>query len=185
VLPNVLLRLSVLISSVLTCALAPAATLEQLSLEDLARQSTAVVQGRVVGEKTVQAGPLLYTVKTLSVARRWKGGAAETLEVALPGGRLGNKQQRFGGAPWLGEGVDYILFLWTGPSGRTQITGYSQGVCELLESSGGTARVVRRPSSDVVLTPSGSNAAGDGGLDLPLDEFSLRVAAALAGADAR
>lgn len=163
-------------------AVATAATLEQMTLEDLARESTEVVQGRVVAERTVQAGPLLYTVKTIEVARRWKGGAAETVEVALPGGTLGNQQQRFGGAPLLEPDKDYVLFLWTGPSGRTQITGFSQGICELRSATDGSPRVVRRPSPDVVLSPDGAAVSGDGALDLPFDEFSRRVRAAAAGA---
>ncbi|MCB1021222.1 MAG: hypothetical protein KDC27_14925 [Acidobacteria bacterium] len=168
------------------CALAvaslAAATLEQMSLEALARESTAIVQGRVTGERTVQAGPLLYTVKTIAVERRWKGSEAATVEVSLPGGTVAGQRQIFGGAPLLEPGRDYVLFLWTGPSGRTQITGLSQGVCELEGAAGGEEHVVRRPSSDVVLAPGGAQAAGDGSLDLAFDEFSRRVEAALSGA---
>ncbi|MEZ5396265.1 MAG: hypothetical protein R2724_26150 [Bryobacterales bacterium] len=167
---------------VLVVAAMSAATLEQLSLEALARESTAIVQGRVTGERTVQAGPLLYTVKTIAVDRRWKGADETTVEVSLPGGSAGGQRQVFGGAPLLEPGRDYILFLWTGPSGRTQITGFSQGVCELEAASDGAERVVRRPSSDVVLAPGGAQAAGDGSLDLAFGEFSSRVEAALAGA---
>lgn len=176
------LRPALLPIALTAALLAPAATLEQLTLEQLARESTAVVRGRVTGEHTIQAGPLLYTVKTIEVAHWWKGEPQPTVEVALPGGRLGNQQQRFGGAPLLQPDTDYVLFLWTGPSGRTQITGFSQGVCELREGPDGSLRVMRRPSSDVVLTPDGSAASGDGAVDLTLDEFSRRVAAAVAGA---
>ena len=177
-------RLGFLILLSLAASHSPAATLEQLSLEALARESTAIVQGRVTGERAVQAGPLLYTLKTVSVARRWKGADSATEEVAVPGGRLGDQQQRFGGAPLLDRDTDYILFLWQGPSGRTQITGFSQGVCEVRTGPDGALRVVRRPSSDVVLAPAGAPASGDGGLDLPLDEFSQRLKVALSGASA-
>ena len=179
---SVLLRALLLIIVAHAAAALPAATLERLSLEELARQSTAVVQGRVVGESVSQAGALLYTVKTIAVERRWKGEPASTVEVALPGGRLGNQVQRFGGAPALEAGRDYILFLWTGPSGRTQVTGFSQGVCELRTGADGAQRVVRLPSSDVVLTPGGSANEGDGSLDLPFDAFSSRIQEALSGA---
>lgn len=165
----------------LSIGVASAATLEQMTLEELARESTAVVQGRVVGERTVRAGALLYTLKTIEVARRWKGEPAETVELALPGGKLGNEQQRFGGAPLLEPDKDYVLFLWTGPSGRTQITGFSQGLCELRVAADGSQRVVRRPSSDVMLSPDGSAASGDGALDMSLTEFARRVQAAVAG----
>jgi hypothetical protein len=165
-------------------AVLSAATLEQLSLEELARESTAIVQGRVTGERVIQAGPLLYTVKTFAVKRRWKGEPEALVDVALPGGRLGNQQQRFGGAPALEPDRDYVLFLWTGPSGRTQITGFSQGVCEVQTAADGSSRVVRKASADVVLVPGGGDAAGDGALDLPLEAFSQRVSAAIAGASA-
>ncbi len=179
------MRLSVLQLGFLLAALAPAATLEQMSLERLARESTAIVQGRVVAERTIEVGALLYTVKTVGVARRWKGEPGETIEVAAAGGELGRRRQLFGGSPRLAPGTDYILFLWKGPSGRTQITGFSQGVCELRAGPDGRLRVVRRPSSDVVLTPDGSATAGDGSLDLALEEFTRRVHAALAEAGAR
>ena len=165
----------------LVAVLAPAATLEQMTLERLAQESTAIVQGRIAGERTIQAGPLLYTVKTIEIVRQWKGEPSQTVEVALPGGSLGGQRQRFGGAPQLAPDTDYVLFLWTGPSGRTQITGFSQGVCELRIAADGTPRIVRRPSSDVVLSPNGAGAAGDGALDLTLGEFSRRVEASLAG----
>jgi hypothetical protein len=174
-------RPSFLILLSLAAALSPAATLEQLSLEALARESTAIVQGKVQGERTIQVGPLLYTLKTVAVQKRWKGVDSPTVEVALPGGRLGDQQQRFGGAPLLEPGVDYILFLWTGPSGRTQVTGFSQGVCELRTASDGSMRVVRRPNSDVALAPNGA-AAADDSLDLSLEAFSQRVNAVIAEA---
>jgi hypothetical protein len=170
--------------AVLSASVLASATLERLTLEELARESTSIVEGRVTGERTIQAGPLLYTVKTVAVSRRWKGEGAEIVEIALPGGRMGNQQQRFGGAPMLEPDRDYILFLWTGPSGRTQVTGFSQGVCEALTAADGSRRVVRRASSDVLLTPGGGNAAGDAALDLPFDVFSRRVRAALSGAQA-
>ena len=174
------MRSTVLVFALLSVTL-PAATLEQLSLEELARQSTAIVQGRVTGERTIQAGPLVYTMKTIAVARRWKGEPAKTVEVALPGGRLGVQVQRFGGAPALTDGEDYVLFLWTGPSGRTQVTGFSQGVCE-LRASDGELRVIRLPSSDVVLAPNGGPVADDGALNMPFEAFSRRIEQALGGA---
>jgi hypothetical protein len=148
----------------------------------LAKQSTAVVQGKVTGERTVQAGPLLYTLKTVAISKRWKGANAAMIEVATPGGRLGDQQQRFGGAPLIEQGVEYVLFLWQGPSGRTQITGFSQGVCEVRTKPDGSVRVVRRPSSDVLIAPDGTAAAEGDGLDLPYEAFSQLLGEAIGGA---
>jgi len=135
------------------------------------------LRGVAAGKYIVQA--VKGELKARSALVEVFEGGSTTVEVALPGGRLGDRQQRFGGAPQLEPDVDYVLFLWTGPSGRTQITGFSQGVCELSEGPDGSRRVVRRASSDVVLTPDGSAAGGDGRLDLALEEFSRRVKAAV------
>jgi hypothetical protein len=131
-----------------------AATLEQMSLDDLIQKSTSIVRGHAVSIHTVQDGALIYTVHRFKVAERWKGATADEVEIALPGGSIGGVQQRFGGVPQMEPDREFVVFLWQGPSGRTQITGLSQGLFEVSRGSG-SALVRRKPNADVVIVPKG------------------------------
>lgn len=163
-----------------TATLAPATTLQRLSLEDLARESTAVVRGTVAEIRTEQAGPLLYTVARVEIAQAWKGDGAKSIEVSSPGGVWRGAEQRFPGAPRLESGREYVLFLWRGPSGRVQLTGFSQGVFDVYEGAGGAPWVRREAVSSELLLPddAGPQAASER-LDLPLSELDALVGAAL------
>jgi len=160
---------------------AGATTLQRLSLEDLTHESTAVVRGRVAEVRTEQAGPLLYTVARVEISNVWKGENGESIEVSSPGGVWQGAEQRFPGAPRLELGGEYVLFLWRGPSGRVQITGFSQGVFDVYDGPDGAPRVRREAVSSELLLPSdaGPQAASER-MDLPLSEFDALLGAALA-----
>src|SRR5450759_2270431 len=100
-----------------------AATLEQLSFDEMVEKSTAIVRGRVVGSYTTSKGSLIYTHYRVLVSERWKGPAASEADLVVPGGTLGRSVQSFPGAPKLAPGADYVLFLWTAKSGLTHIIG--------------------------------------------------------------
>ncbi len=175
-------RLTTLASTLLLAAVAaPAATLQQMSLEDLAQQSTAIVWGRAGSQRVVRDGPLIYTLTRLEILEQWKGEPASEFEIALPGGRLGDLSQRFGGVPQLESGSEFLVFLWTGPSGRTQITGLSQGLFELLRQEGTPLRVVRKPSAELMLAPGSATPVENPAIDMPLADFIARIQSALAG----
>ena len=150
-----------------------AATLEQMSLDDLIQKSTSIVRGRAVSSHTVQDGALIYTMHRFEVAERWKGAAAGEVEIALPGGSVGGVQQRFGGVPQMEAGREFVVFLWQGPSGRTQITGLSQGLFEVSRSSG-SAVVRRKPNADVVIAPKG-NVVENAAIEMPLADLAARI----------
>ncbi len=160
-------------------ALASAATLEQMSLDDLVEKSTAVVRGRAGGRRATQAGALIYTLTVFDVAEQWKGEPLGRTEVALPGGQVGGLSQRFGGVPELESGNEYVLFLWRGPSGRTQITGLSQGLFEVERRQNGEILVRRKPITDLVLQPGSSTSAPHSGSTMPLDQLAMQVRAIL------
>ncbi len=161
--------------------LAPATTLQRLSLHDLARESTAVVRGAVVEARAERAGSLVYTVARIAVTKTWKGTGADFIEVSSPGGVWQGLEQRFPGAPKLEPGREYVLFLWEGPSGRVQLTGFSQGVFEFFEGDNGRPRVRREAVSEELLLPDadGPQAASER-LDLPLSELDALLREALA-----
>ena len=164
---------------VIGVAPAPGATLEQMSLDDLVEKSTAIVRARAGGHRAVQAGALIYTHTTIEVLEQWKGEPLGRSEVALPGGRVGGLSQRFGGVPELESGKEYVIFLWRGPSGRTQITGLSQGLFEVERTRNGEVLVRRKPNADLLLQPGSSVAAPSAGITMPLDHLAAKIRAIL------
>jgi hypothetical protein len=164
--------------SVLLCALAvllSAATLEQMSLDDLVQKSTSIVQGRAGSSRSIREGALFYTLHKFAVLNRWKGEPAPEVEIALPGGSIGGLQQDFGGVPQLEPGREYVVFLWKGPSGRTQITGFSQGVFEVVRGSGGSVIVRRKPNADLTLSPGTGKAVETSAIEMPLADLAARI----------
>ena len=129
-------------------------TLEQLTLADMARQSTSIVRARVTGSRSASQGSAIYTYFQLQVLETWKS-ATQTVsgaatEVAVPGGAVDGIRQSVTGAPELKTGQEYILFLWTSRSGMTQVIGLSQGRFSVLGDM-----VQRPPASELMLDRSG------------------------------
>lgn len=171
-----MLTRSILVLFVLACLSARGATLEQMSIEDLTRESTSIVRGSVGESRSAQIGPLIYTFTTLRIAENLKGEAVREVEIALPGGRIGDLSQRFGGVPQLEAGKEYLVFLWRGPSGLTQVTGLSQGLVEIKDAAGSDRFAVREPSPELLIAPgSGEAVKNGGGLRMPLAELTARI----------
>jgi hypothetical protein len=157
----------------LAAGLCLAATLEQMSLDDLIQKSTSIVRGRAVSSHTVQDGALIYTMHRFEVDERWKGASAGEVEIALPGGSIGGLHQRFGGVPQMEAGREFVVFLWRGPSGRTQITGLSQGLLEVSRGPG-SAVVSRKPNADVVIAPKGGVVESNV-IEMPLADLAALI----------
>jgi hypothetical protein len=154
-----------------------AASLEYLSLDDMAAKSTAIVRGRVVATGTGTRGPLIYTQYTVQVLERLKGPEASQVDVVVLGGTSQGMRQAFSGAPQLGAGVDYLLFLWTGPSGLTQIIGFSQGLFQLQKDGSGEWIASRAAASEAMLDPKTGRLVNDQAIRLRLTELRSRVRA--------
>ena len=125
-------------------------TLEQLTLADMARQSTSIVRARVTGSRSAYNGSAIYTYFQLQVLETWKSAAHAATEVAVPGGAMDGVRQSVTGAPDLKAGQEYVLFLWTSRSGLTQVIGLSQGRFSVLGDM-----VQRPPASELMLDRSG------------------------------
>lgn len=130
-----------------------ATTLAQLSLASMVAQSTSVVRARVNGASAAQRASGIYTYFRLEVLETMKGVAPG--EVAVPGGTLGGVRQIVAGAPKLENGHEYVLFLWTSPSGLTQVIGLTQGVFRVVRNASGEATVVRAASTEPMLDAAG------------------------------
>ena len=158
------------------CALA--ATLQQLTIEEMAQKSTEIVRGRVgscVGEVR---GPVIYTRCRISATEHWKGAPGATLELVIPGGTAGGFTQKFTGTPVLGPGQEYVFFLWAGRSGMNQILGLSQGLFELGADGKTGVQAKREASHELMLGPDGSPVS-DTTVRMGVSELRTRVAKAL------
>lgn len=124
------------------CCPAPAATLRQLSMDQMTQSATAVVRARVTGSSASLTGTNIYTHYQLQVSEVWKGATAS--EVVVPGGVAGGYRQSFPGVPALQIGSEYVLFLWTSPStGLIHLVGLSQGVFGVSPQTDGTLQASR------------------------------------------
>ncbi len=162
-------------ASALLCGLVlQAATLEQLSLEDMVRKSSAIVRARVAGSHAALNGNVIYTHYELQVLDRWKGPDTARLDVVVPGGVAGGRRQTFPGTPQLAESQEYLLFLWNSPGGRTHIIGLSQGVFDLKRNENGEIHASRSASPELMLDRSG-RPVRDVPMMLRLGDFRQRV----------
>lgn len=156
-------------------------TLQRLSLNDMILKSTMIVRGTIKpGTSGAIRGSLIYTHYQLSVTTAFKGTPGQLIDVAVPGGALNGMQQPVAGAPMLTAGQDYVIFLWTGKSGLTQVIGLSQGLFNVTTNSQGQTIVSRGAASAPMLDSSGQVVA-DFNLQMPLAKLVSTIQTVLAG----
>lgn len=166
--------------SCLTCL--SASTLQRLSLKDMTLKSTMIVQGKVLpGTSAALRGPIIYTHYQIAVTATYKGSpAAQSIDVAVPGGALNGMLQPVAGAPTLTAGQQYVFFLWTSKSGLTQVIGLSQGLFNVATNAQGQAMVSRGAANATVLDASGKPVT-DTGVQMSLAQLVSEIQSVLAG----
>lgn len=172
---------SLLIALWLISGVAPLSgvTLQQLSMDDLAVQSTAIVRGHVMDSYTAVTGQTVYTHYRVTVSEVLKGQPGMTVDVALPGGTAAGVRQSFPGVPQLSTGGDYVIYLWTSPSGITMPTGFSQGIFQVSGDTAGL-QISRSATAELMLDAKG-HTVRDQAITMRLTEMRSRVATSLAG----
>ena len=159
---------------------ASAATLERLSLEEMAARSTSIVRAKAISSSTAFIGSTIYTRTKFQVLERWKGPESSQVEVTEPGGAVGRTTQTYSGVPRFSPGQEMVLFLWTGPSGRTQVIGLSQGVFEVTRSaSTEEVGVSRQPSGETMLAPGTGQPVQEETISMPLRRMVSRIRSAM------
>lgn len=149
---------SILALGLAIAASAMATTLQQLSMEDMIRQSTGIVRARVSGSRAALRDQNIYTFYRLDVLETAKSDAAASgrqIEVAVPGGTVNGIHQSAIGSPELNTGSEYVVFLWTGKSGMTQIIGLSQGLFHAVKDASGNIGLTRPAADDLMLDQEG------------------------------
>lgn len=172
------------ILAALAALLLPASgtTLQQLSLTDLAEKSTAIVRGKAQPTGVALKGTLIYTHYRVQVSEQWKGTPVSSVDLAVPGGSFGGRQQTFSGAPAFAADQEYIFFLWTSRTGLTQVLGLSQGAFNLsLSPTGSSMMVSRCASADRIVNASGTEIA-DANFSMSLSDFKNRITSSFAKA---
>jgi hypothetical protein len=172
-------RVSATILSLLTCGLLPAVTLQQLSLDEMAQQSTAIVYGKVLDSYAAPQGSMIYTHYRVQVLDRWKGTSPTIVEVMVPGGVANGLRQTFAGVPGLVEGKSYVMFLWSGKTIGPQLIGLNQGLFDVAPDSNGTLFASRPMSTEQMLDSTG-RAVQDQPMRLDFQQFNTRVKASIA-----
>jgi len=159
----------------------PAATMERLAVDEMIQKSTAIVRGRVSSKTAARHGSLIYTVSRVQVLERIKGLGAASVEVAIPGGSLHGLSQTFSGAPHLKVGSEYVLFLWTGRNGLTQVMGFSQGVFDVRAGPDGEPVLFRGATTETMLDPRSGQGVADSDLTMGLGSLRARIRRLLPG----
>jgi hypothetical protein len=155
-------------------------TMQQLSMDDLAVKSTAIVRGHVVDSYTILTGPTVYTHYHVAVIETWKGATGLAVDVALPGGTASGMRQSYPGVPQLSIGSDYVLYLWTSPStGITLPTGFSQGIFAVNGGSAPNPSISRSATAELMLDSKG-HPVQDQAVSMQLADMKSHVAVALA-----
>ncbi len=171
-----LLRLA--IGTLLAAAPLGAATLSLLSLDDMINQSTSIVHAKVSSPGASLRGSTIYTTWQLQVIDIYKGPAPAS--VATPGGTANGYRQTFPGSPQLTAGKEYVLFLWTSPSGLTQIIGLTQGLFEVTKDASGTITATRGAATDTLLDPTTGQVVKDQSLQMQIGDLSSTISSTLA-----
>ena len=91
---------------------------------------------------------------------------------------MGRIRQSIAGAPQFRVGSEYVLFLWTSPSGFTQVMGLSQGKFE-VQGSGATQTVGRAAVADVAMLDGMGQPVQDAGVQMTVAHLRNLVAARL------
>jgi hypothetical protein len=166
-------QLSKIITILFGCLTAHAATLQQLSMDQMAQSATGIVRARVTGSYTSVISSTIYTHYKLQVTEVWKGNTAT--EVMLPGGVSGAHRQSFPGIPELQAGAEYILFLWKSSStGITHLLGLTQGLFNVSEPGDGSATAFRPKIGEMMLDAAGRKVA-DQAISMKLADMKTRV----------
>ncbi len=141
-------------------------------VESLTAASDAVVRAQVVRRTSAwgKGGGQIFTTVVLRPIETWKGEAAETLSVLVPGGALGELSQSISGMAVFRDGEEVVVFLKRRTAGVFSVERMALGKFAVGAPAGLPKRALRdRRGLDCV----GCGAAESD--DLSLDELRARV----------
>ena len=156
-----------------------AATLQQLSMDEMNQGATTVVRARVSGSSSSFTGSTIYTHYKLETLESWKGQPVP--EVLVPGGQSNGLRQSFPGMPDLQVGSEYVLYLWKSQTtGIVHLMGLGQGVFTVVRKPDGTVTADRQRLGETMLDKAGRKVA-DQPVSIGLTTMKARALEAGAG----
>lgn len=162
---------------------AAAATVEAMTLEQMARRADAIFIGKAVGSRTEWnvERTRIYTYVTFEVERFLKGGAGEReMTIRLLGGRVGAFTSMVPGTPRFLEGEEVLLFCAGARARIPTVLGLSLGKFTLRRDAAGQ-RILKRDISGLMLRNyrTDSRPVGAPPTRYRLSEVEARIQAAL------
>ena len=154
----------------------PCATLEQLTMDDMIAQSTAIVRGTVVDSWAALTGSVIYTHYKIQVSESFKGPHQSSVEIVVAGGVVNNLSQSFSGSPTLNKGDEFVFFLWTSRAGLTQIMGLTQGLFAIAPGASADPMATRAASRELMLDPKTAQPVKDAMLSMHLSDLRSLIA---------
>lgn len=120
------------------------AQVRDVSVQDLARASTAVIVGTTVDSRAAWNADRskIFTDVTVRVDERIAGEAQAETIIRVPGGRVGNTLYDVSDMPVFVDGEQVVVFLWQAPDGTQVVTGSAQGKMTIVDDEAGERRVV-------------------------------------------
>jgi hypothetical protein len=149
--------LAVLFFLLLARPMAQATTVMPMFLDDLTAASQTVVYGKVIASRTEwdEGHNWIYTIYTVVPWEYLKGQLGPSFELREPGGERDGMGTRVAGVPEFQPGQEAVLFVWTDPKGRHQVSGFEQGAVAITTEAATGAKLASRT------IPLGTARAGD------------------------
>jgi hypothetical protein len=126
-------------------AVVHATTVVPMSIEDLTRASSDVIEGHATRSWTTWNAQhtLIYTFTTFEVSKKLKGSAPQSVTVKQVGGSADGYTQKVSGVRQFQVGEDALLFLRPSVAndGSLVVVGLIQGNFRMVQSSGGETLV--------------------------------------------
>ncbi|MGH9161850.1 MAG: hypothetical protein ACRD2X_17940 [Vicinamibacteraceae bacterium] len=112
-------------------------------LNELVRESLAIVRGRVVSVQARQGqGRQVERLVSLDVITYYKGDLGKSIVFRVPGGTLGRYRTMVIGAPEYADGEEVVLFLNARGPSMPHVLGLFQGTYRVVEDAIADTRVV-------------------------------------------
>lgn len=132
--------------ALIVCAVAASATtIVPMSLEELTRAASSVVEAHALRSWTSWNAQhtLIYTYTTFQVSRTLKGATANEVTVKQPGGSADGYTQKVSGVRHFQEGEDALLFLRASVAadGTQVVVGLMQGNFRVARTTAGETLV--------------------------------------------
>ncbi|MBN1808895.1 MAG: matrixin family metalloprotease [Planctomycetes bacterium] len=142
---------------------AHAVTILPLSAAEMVRESSTIVEGRVVGIRSGFDGrgrPMQFVRVLVGASHKGAAAAGNTVEVAVPGGRAGQVHYVVPGAPRFAAGEEVVLFLRGPKSGKMAVLGFSQGYYSVVAAGGRRLARRKQPAGTVSGGPAAVHGPG-------------------------